>query len=198
MAGGSAHHGRPARKPRGPTPMPESPAPALTERKTGKPQGIAIETVDSARYKEALKRLDAPQRRWLEQTGFEPRPGRFALLPDADGKLARVLVAVDPAEPLAALAGLPHTLPAGTYHLADDGALADRGQAALGWALGAYRFERYRKGARAPATLAVPAAELATLAPLVEATARVRDLVNTPAEDMGPEQLADAVKQLAR
>ncbi|UGB37702.1 leucyl aminopeptidase family protein [Frateuria soli] len=178
--------------------MPESSPSALTERKTGKAQGIAIETVDSAHYKGALKRLDATQRRWLEQTGFEPKPGRFALLPDASGKLARVLVAVDPAEPLAALAGLPFALPAGTYHLADEGALTDTAQAALGWALGAYRFERYRKGTRAPATLAVPAAERAALAPLVEATACVRDLVNTPTEDMGPEQLADAVKRLAR
>ncbi|NUR22295.1 leucyl aminopeptidase family protein, partial [Frateuria sp.] len=48
------------------------------------------------------------------------------------------------------------------------------------------------------AVLAVPAADLAALAPLVEATARVRDLVNTPTVDMGPEQLADAVKQLAK
>jgi leucyl aminopeptidase len=178
--------------------MPERSTSALTERKAGKAQGVAIETIDSTRYKNTLKRLDATQRRWLEQTGFEPRPGRFALLPDASGKLARVLVAVDPSEPLAALAGLPYALPAGTYHLAEAGALADTHHAALGWALGAYRFERYRKGGRVPATLAVPAAELAALAPLIEATARVRDLVNTPTEDMGPEQLADAVKQVAK
>jgi leucyl aminopeptidase len=178
--------------------MPESSTSALTARKAGKAQGIAIETVDEARYKPALRRLDAAQRRWLEQSGFEPRPGRFALLPDGNGKLARVLVAIDPSEPLAALAGLPCALPAGTYHLAGDGVLADARLGALGWALGAYRFERYRKRERAPATLAVPAADLAALAPLVEASARVRDLVNTPTEDMGPEQLADAVKQLAR
>lgn len=178
--------------------MPESSPSALIERKAGKAQGVAIETIDSVRYKDALKRLDASQRRWLEQTGFEPRPGRFALLPDASGKLARVLVAIDPSEPLGALAGLPYALPAGTYHLAEHGALADTHLAALGWALGAYRFERYRKRTRAPATLAVPGAELAALAPLIEATARVRDLVNTPTEDMGPEHLADAVKQLAK
>src|SRR5690349_17862122 len=99
--------------------MPESSTSALTERKAGKAPGIAIETIDGARYKDALKRIEATQRRWLEQTGFEPSPGRFALLPDASGKLARVLVAVDPSEPLAALASLPYALPAGTYHLAE-------------------------------------------------------------------------------
>ncbi|MCX7515189.1 leucyl aminopeptidase family protein [Frateuria hangzhouensis] len=179
--------------------MPESSTSALIERKAGKAQGTPVETIDAAHYKQALRRLDAAQRRWLEQTGFEPKAGRFALLPDANGKLARVLVVIDPAEPQAALAGLPYALPQGTYHLADEGTPpADSGLAALGWALGAYRFTRYRKSERASATLAVPAAELAVLAPLVEASARVRDLVNTPTEDMGPEQLADAIKQLAR
>jgi leucyl aminopeptidase len=177
--------------------MPESSPLALTERK-GTARAIAIETVDAARYKAALRQLDAVQRRWLELTGFEPRPGRVALLPDGNGKLARVLVAVDPADPLAALAGLPFALPEGRYQLADDGALGDARLAALGWALGAYRFDRYRKPGRAPATLAVPAADLAAIAPLAQATAQVRDLVNAPTEDMGPEQLADAVRQLGK
>jgi leucyl aminopeptidase len=177
--------------------MPESSPLALTERK-GTARAIAIETVDAARYKAALRQLDAVQRRWLEQTGFEPRPGRVALLPDGNGKLARVLVAVDPADPLAALAGLPFALPEGRYQLADGGALGDARLAALGWALGAYRFDRYRKPGRAPATLAVPAADLAAIAPLAQATAQVRDLVNAPTEDMGPEQLADAVRQLGK
>jgi leucyl aminopeptidase len=178
--------------------MSESSTSALIERKAGKAQGTAIETVDGASYKTALRRLGANQRRWLEQTGFEPRPGRFALLPEASGKVARVLAAIDPADPLGALSGLPYALPTGTYHLAEQGALADTRLAALGWALGAYRFNRYRKAGRAPAMLAVPAADLAALAPLAEATARVRDLVNTPTEDMGPEQLAEAVKQLGK
>lgn len=178
--------------------MPESSTPALTERKAGPARGIALQTLEAGSYKDATRPLDASQRRWLEQTSFEPRPGRVALLPDASGKLARVLVGVDPAEPLAALAGLPLTLPPGSYYLAEGGALTDHRQAALGWALGAYRFDRYRKAGRAPATLAVPAADLAALAPLIEATARVRDLVNTPTEDMGPEQLADAVRQLGK
>jgi len=161
-------------------------------------RGIAIETVDTAALTKLQRRLDAGQRRWLTTTGFDASPGAVALLADAGGKLARVLVGVDPQEPLAALAALPCALPPGNYHLADEGVLADRRTAALGWALGAYQFTRYRKARRVPAQLVVEGAELAALQPLVEATARVRDLVNTPAEDMGPEQLADAIKALGR
>jgi leucyl aminopeptidase len=105
---------------------------------------------------------------------------------------------VDRRDPLAALAALPTSLPVGEYTLASEGVPLDPQLAALGWALGAYQFTRYRKAKRAPATLALDAKTLAALAPLVEATQLVRDLVNTPTEDMGPKQLAEAIKQLGK
>ena len=171
---------------------------ALIERKSGDRHSIAIETTDAQRLAATKRRLTAAQRQWLTAFGFEAAPGTFALLPDQNGKLARVLVGVDAGDALGALGSLARGLPEATYHLADEGVLKDRQQAALGWALGAYDFTRYRKTRRAPAKLAIPAADLATVAPLVDATALVRDLVNTPTEDMGPKHLAEAVKQLGK
>ena len=171
---------------------------ALIERKAGDRRSIPIETTDPAHYAAVRRRLDGAQRRWLTATAFAAKAGTCALLADAGGKLVRVLVGVDVHDPLAALAALPCTLPPGVYRLADEGVLTDRQQAALGWALAGYQFNRYRKPAREPAQLAVSAAELAALTPLIEATALVRDLVNTPTEDMGPEQLAHAIKQLGK
>ena len=171
---------------------------ALIERQPGTRRSIPIETTDSAHHAAARRRLDAAQRRWLTESGFTAQPGTWALLADANGKLSRVLAGVDAGDPLAALAALPGALPEGTYHLADEGVLADPLQAALGWALGAYQFTRYRAPKRAPATLAVGATELRQLRPLVDATTLVRDLVNTPTEDMGPEQLGEAIRQLGK
>ena len=171
---------------------------ALIERRPGQRHGIPVETTDPAHLAASRRRLAAAQRRWLGESGFDAAPGTFALLPDAAGKLARVLVGVATADPLAALAGLPCHLPVGDYELAAEGVLKDKSLAMLGWALGAYQFTRYRQPRRAPARLIVTTDERATLAPLVEATDRVRDLVNTPTEDMGPEQLGEAVKALAR
>jgi leucyl aminopeptidase len=171
---------------------------ALIERQSGNRHSIAIETTDAAHYAASRRRLTAAHKRWLGDSGFAAAPGTFALLSDAAGKLVRVLVGVEPRQPLAALAALPFGLPEATYHLADEGVLDDRSQAALGWALGAYQFDRYRQPKRAPAQLAVSAAERQALAPLVEATALVRDLVNTPTEDMGPEQLSDAIRRLGK
>ncbi len=171
---------------------------ALLERQTRDRHTIAIETTDPAHLAATRRRLSAAQRRCLGDVGFAASAGAFALLHDATGKLVRVLVGVDAREPLSALAGLAPTLPLGSYHLADAGVLQDRRAAALGWALGAYRFTRYHAAARAPASLAVPAADLAALKLLVDATTLVRDLVNTPTEDLGPEQLAAVVKQVGK
>ena len=171
---------------------------ALIEAKSGDRQSVAIETTDAAHYNATRRRLTAAQRRWLADNTFEARPGSVGLLSDANGKLVRVLVGVDANDAFGALAALPRQLPEAVYHLAEESVLADRRQAALGWALGAYEFTRYRKAKRGPAQLAIPGDDLRALAPLITATTQVRDLVNTPTEDMGPKQLADAIKQLGK
>jgi leucyl aminopeptidase len=171
----------------------------LIERQPGDRHSIAIETTDAAHYAATRRRLSAPQRRALADSGFAAAAGSFALLSDPAGKLVRILVGVDAQDPLTALAALPGCLPeVHHYHLAAEGVLGDPLQAALGWALGAYQFNRYRQPKRAAARLAISAADLRQLTPLVQATAQVRDLVNTPTEEMGPAQLAAAVKQTGK
>ncbi|MDE1893857.1 MAG: leucyl aminopeptidase family protein [Pseudomonadota bacterium] len=170
----------------------------LLARPSGERHSIAIETTDAAHFAACRRRLSAPQRRTLADGGFTAAPGTFAMLSDPAGKLVRVLVGIDAREPLAALAALPYSLPEGDYHLAAECLPGDSLLQALGWALGGYQFTRYRRPKRAPARLAVPAAQLKQLRPLLQATSQVRDLVNTPTEDMGPQQLAAAIKQLAK
>ncbi|SMF07233.1 leucyl aminopeptidase [Tistlia consotensis] len=141
----------------------------------------------------------APLGAWLAATGFTARPGSQALVPDAEGKLAGVLLGVERPDDPWAWGGLPGTLPEGAYRLAADGEAAVAEAAALGWALGCYAFTRYKAPKRAFARLAWPAgAGRARVGRLVEAICRVRDLVNTPAEDLGPEQLAEAGAELGR
>src|SRR5690606_22430997 len=95
-------------------------------------------------------------------------------------------------------ASLPLRLPAGDYRLDARGLALDPAQAALGWALGAYRFSRYRAAPRASARLVVADAVQAAQRALAEGAYRVRDLVNTPTQDVGPADLAGAVRALAQ
>src|SRR5207253_8891431 len=95
------------------------------------------------------------------------------------------------------LAKLAESLPEGTYKLAD----GEPGKAALGWLIGQYRFDRYRssdepeRGSRVLIT--GDAAKIETVVRLAEATALVRDLVNTPAGDLGPAELEMAARDVA-
>jgi leucyl aminopeptidase len=134
---------------------------------------------------------------WLGASGLEAKPGRHALLPGEDGAPAAALCLVgqegDPFE----VAALPFALPSGSYRIEAGAALAlDR--AVLGWALGAYRFARYKKPDRAAARLVLPGGEACAGAVTTAGSVWLaRDLVNTPANDLGPEELAGAFESLA-
>ena len=134
--------------------------------------------------------------RWAAASGFEGKPHSFCLVADEAGDLAMVLSGHDPAAPaLWSIAHLPHALPDGAYSLA---ASADASAAALGWALGAYRYDLYKSATEAPATLVWPAeADRGGVTATAQAICLVRDLVNTPAQDLTPSALQEAAESVA-
>jgi len=137
--------------------------------------------------------------RWLAVTGFTADPGSFAFVPGAGGGAQRVLVAPHDDEPVWTFAGLPMTLPPATYIIDQDLDADAADAAALGWALAAYAFTRYKAPKRTPATLVWPRnADRAEVSRVVEGVALARDLINTPAEDMGPEDLVSAGEAMAQ
>ena len=158
-----------------------------------------ITVVDRASFSALVRKLPAATRRWLETVGFQGAEHSLALMPGADGKLARVFAGVAAATSPFALSALPLALPAGSYRLADDGLVMDAEAAALSWELGGYRFDLYKPASRAPATLILPPGPAAERG-LAQAAviAATRDLVNTPAEHLGPEELARAVAMVAK
>jgi len=146
----------------------------------------------------------APWAAWLSATGFEAGLGELRLLPGADGSVAGAVAGYGTEQARRRLRfGLAKAvtgLPAGDWTL--EGALdpSERTEAALAWLLSAYRFDRYRPG-RKPATLprlvCPEGLDAARLTAMAEAEALTRDLINTPAEDPGPEQLEAAFLALA-
>ncbi len=159
---------------------------------------IPIELVDAASLE--TRRATAPpvQAAWMNTCGFDARPGSVCLVPDAQGGLSGVLVGGDAADDPFVLGDLPQKLPAGRYRLEGDLAMDVREGALLGFALGAYRFTRYRPANGGGARIVAPPGEAgARLRSLVEATCLARDLINTPAGDMMPPQLAAIAETLA-
>ena len=144
-----------------------------------------------------LERQDESLRRWLTETDFKMKPGDFSLVPGTEGGLRAVVTCVKSGDDLWALGGLPAALPAGDYYLDAILESRQRERLTLGWALGAYQFTRYKAPKRAPARLAPdPACDTERIQRQLAAVALVRDLVNTPAADMMPEHLAEAILAL--
>ncbi|MCK9488076.1 MAG: leucyl aminopeptidase family protein [Xanthomonadales bacterium] len=146
-----------------------------------------------------LNGLSASAAQYVKASGFSGEPGTFCLLPDEQGRLAGVLAGINSVDDPHLLGGLPLSLPPGRYRLAADGqgVAIDPAQAALSWGLGAYQFLRYRSARREPAQLCLAADVLAPAQTLLAAVYQVRDLVNTPTQDLGPAELAEAAGELA-
>ena len=161
---------------------------------------IAIVPIGAERLEDWRASAAPEASAWVGSTGFSARPGSTCLVPGRRGKLASVLAGVGAGDDPWALSGVPDAVPGGAYHL--DPKWSSRGieRAALGWALAAYRFDRYRKATttKTPASLFPGSARAAESARVTaRAVARVRDLINTPACDMMPKDLAAAVSELA-
>jgi leucyl aminopeptidase len=143
---------------------------------------------------------------WVQANGFLAEKHRVLTLPDASGNPAGAVVGLGSlASPddlkLWHSAGLTDRLAPVTYRLATPLSSAASTQFLLGWLVGGYRFTRYRAPPISPgrATLVVPAGADSTYAEAAaSATALARDLVNTPANDLGPAELAAAAEELAR
>ena len=154
---------------------------------------------------EVLAALAPAQATWVRNQGFQAEKGRIVAIPDAQGAVCGALAGLGPLQNLAALslweaAALPERLPAARYRLATALGAAAATQFALGWLLGAYRYTRFRsqpKPQPATALLLPVGADGAYAEAAAAAICATRDLINAPANELGPEQLAQVAVDLA-
>ena len=144
--------------------------------------------------------LPAQARQFASANDFTAKPGKCLTLPSPDGQIAQVLFGLENAtgksRDLFRPGVLPGLLPPGVYRFAN--APHDTRLAALAFALGSYRFGRYRKASKPDVRLVPPeGVDVADIMRMAEAATLARDLINTPSNDMGPEELALAAQALA-
>ncbi|MDQ0466432.1 leucyl aminopeptidase [Caulobacter ginsengisoli] len=127
---------------------------------------------------------------------FKAKAGQVLAVPGEDGQLSKVLFGLGDRPEAAAFRALPGKLPAGEYAIAAEG--LDPAAVALSFALGGYRFDRYRKAREPGARLVVAdGVDLAEVRSLAHACALARDMVNTPANDLGPLQIETIAREIA-
>ncbi|MEO0959708.1 MAG: leucyl aminopeptidase family protein [Pseudomonadota bacterium] len=169
------------------------------------PEGppVDIHLIPSEAAEERIASLPAPGAAWAKAQGFRGKLGQTVILPTPEGANGSVLVgwgsAAERRRVRFALGRFAAEAPPGTYRLATSLPPAEAEEAALAWLLARYRFERYRKGsATREADLLVPdGVDGERLGVIAEGVFFVRDLINTPANDLGPEGLEAAARRLA-
>ena len=161
---------------------------------------VPVTPVETEVFDAWLKTEPAEIRSWVASSGFKAKSGQISLVAGKGGALARVLLGVEAHDGLWDYAGLPTTLPAGSYRIDARMSAGGATSACIGWALGCYQFDRYKSSkAATPAALVWPKnADKARVEAFAGSIFLVRDLINTPAEDMGPTQLAAAARALGR
>jgi leucyl aminopeptidase len=160
---------------------------------------VPITFVTRATWETVRATLPAVAQRFAEANDFTAKVGRLLALPSDAGGIAQVLFGLEDEgqTPDRFRPGqLPGLLPPGTYRFAN--APHDLRLATLAFALGSYRFERYRV-ANAPRARLMPPPDIdaPAISRIAEAAALARDLINTPANDMGPAELEQAARDLA-
>jgi len=161
---------------------------------TDKKDGIPLYAVSSANYEQWLANLPGVQQKWLKASGFHAKPGELCSLPDSNGELHGYAFGMAEQGWLYQLAPLPAKLSAGEYRLVSDWSPEQRTQAGLGWGLACYQFDLYLKPKKEMPLLELDEDIATAVEQLFSAQSLVRDLINTPTEDMGPSQLADAMR----
>lgn len=157
---------------------------------------ISVSLITPDQVDDVVSGLAEAQAAWVRATGFTGKSGQLCQLPSPDGTVAHVLYgmgAADARRERFAVAKLAAALPEGDYGLSD----AATDEDALGWLLAGYSFDRYAKGGGAKARLFPPMhLDTARLEVLANSAALTQDLINTPANDMGPAALEAAFRAL--
>ena len=135
---------------------------------------------------------------YLKASGFSGKDGEVRLVPGR-GKIAAAVLGLGKSEDALALAAFAEQLPEGVYRLGEVPDFCGGSRAALAWILGLYSFDRYRKPKKRNLKLVLPDSVDGTeVSRIAAGVTLARDLINTPPNDMGPAELADAARALAK
>lgn len=138
-----------------------------------------------------------PQGRGLAAAqGFKGKAGQILLVPDPEGGLDQVLFGLGQAR-ASGVRALAAKLPQGTYQIATSPQDITPDEAALAFALGSYRFDRYKKKPDERPRLVAKGADVAAVRAMAHACALARDMINTPPNDMGPLQIETIAREIA-
>jgi len=158
---------------------------------------VPIVPLIKSKYPEWLAKQSSKIKNWLQANKFNADSGSYCLIANKDGALKEVFLGLDTEDDFWAFGALPPVLPEGCYKLKNYGNSEQLRRAAIAWGLGSYQFAVYKKPKHATTKLLVDANNgLDYINNVVSSITFARDLINYPAENMGPASLAKAITSL--
>ena len=170
----------------------------ISQKESDGRKAIALKPVSREQFEAFLDGASEARKSWLKASGFRAEPGQVCALPAEGGAVEAWLFGMQEAQWLLQLAAIVPKLPEGVYRLESDWTREQRLLASLGWGLACYRFDRYKEDRTVRPTLLLDADIDEEARRLSSSQGLVRDLVNTPTENMGPQELADSAELLAK
>lgn len=155
---------------------------------------VPLYLIPQSQWEEGVDVVSAVERNCFNTQEFTGKVGDFCLITNANGHLSKAYIGTGDGEHAKALAYAALSLPAGSYEAQD---IVSHG-ATVQWALAQYRFDAYKTASEQPRILVVNGEDLSEILAVADALFTVRDLVNKPANDLGPKEMAAAVEQLAK
>jgi len=174
-----------------------------TKDEAGADKPVLLHAVLAKDLERFLSARSERETRWLRATGFAAKEGELQLIPDDTGRVGAAVLGLGPGRDPHALAAFSERLPVGIYALGEIEGAFGGARAAYAWAIGTYVFDRYRarrkSGRKETPRLIIPAGVNGdAVSRIAESVFFARDLINTPANDMGPAELEAAARALAQ
>lgn len=157
-------------------------------------KAVPLYLVSQSQWEEGMEAFSTAEKNGLMTSQFRGLLGDFFLTYHVNGHLNKAYIGTGSGDQELALASVATLLPSGCYEVQD---ILTHG-AAVRWALAQYRFDRYKKQEQQSRQLLVSDNDLKDILDVSRAIFWVRDLINTPASDMGPKEMAAVVEQLAK
>jgi len=163
-------------------------------------KSIPIFPLNKKKLTEWLKRQSVAVNNWVKANNFDAKSGEFCFLASSkNGVLEKVLLGVEDADDYWAFATLPSKLPQAQYVISSDWNTKQLERASIAWGLGTYSFAKYKKASPIKASLVLSqGVDKKYVEEITAAICWVRDLINMPSQDFGPDDLAKEALNLAK
>lgn len=162
-------------------------------------KSIPLEIIFSNTFSSWQKTQPASIKSWVKQSGFKADHLETKIIYKKSGDIEKVLVGLKDKEQVFDLRALPFSLPEKTYYIENEPEGHLLQQTIIAWGIGSYQFDKYKISKRLPAKLIIPkSCDAAFINNVVLTDSFVRDLMNTPANDLTPHDLAQITGLLAK